>query len=103
VLMPIFVGTLRPRLFFVRLGTGTGSTTRDLGPRLSKGSSVVEDVVEDDVSLGKESWVKLGGGIILSLWTVDISDTLRWDEGADVSCSCEVAAQESSEGDFRFF
>jgi hypothetical protein len=29
------VGTLRPRLFFVRLGTGTGSIARDLGPRRS--------------------------------------------------------------------
>jgi hypothetical protein len=29
------VGTLRPRLFFVRLGTGTGGTARDLGPRRS--------------------------------------------------------------------
>jgi hypothetical protein len=29
------VGTLRPRLFLVRLGTGTGGTARDLGPRRS--------------------------------------------------------------------
>ena len=29
------MGTLRPRLFLVRLGTGTGGTARDLGPRRS--------------------------------------------------------------------
>ena len=30
------VGTLRPRLFFVRFGTGIGNAARDLGPRRSR-------------------------------------------------------------------
>jgi hypothetical protein len=30
------VGTLRPLLFFVKFGTGTGRLARDLGPRRSK-------------------------------------------------------------------
>jgi len=79
--------------------------TRDLGPRLSDGGSVAEEMVEDDDRVTKENWVELGGGI--SLGTVDTSDTLRLDSaGVDVSCSCGGSAYASSEGftdGLRFF
>lgn len=91
--VPIFVGTLRPRLFFVRLGTGIGSMTRGLGPRLSGGVSDVEDVVEDE---GKENWVEFGGGIMMSLCMVDTSDTLRLEGGPDAFFPHGASEYESS-------
>ena len=105
--VPSWMGTLRPRLFFVRLGTGRGSTTRDLGPRRSDGVFGVEAVVEDEDSGINENWVMLGMGTVKSGCKLDTSDALHMDVGPDKFGSGGESESKSSEGvladDLRFF